>query len=100
MEHANWKGFKAGVWQNEINVRDFIQQNYTEYKGDDSFLAEATPRTKELMKKLENLFMLERQYGGVLDIDTATVSSLTSYSPGYLDKEKELIVGLQTNRPL
>ena len=100
MEHANWKGFKAGVWQNEINVRDFIQQNYTEYKGDSSFLAEATPRTKDLMKKLENLFMLERQYGGVLDIDTATVSSLTSYSPGYLDKDKELIVGLQTNRPL
>ena len=100
MEHKNWNGFKAGVWQNEINVRDFIQQNYTEYTGDSSFLAEATPRTKTLMKKLESLFMLERQSGGVLDIDTATVSSLTSYSPGYLDKKNELIVGLQTNRPL
>ncbi|MEE0929021.1 MAG: formate C-acetyltransferase [Acutalibacteraceae bacterium] len=100
MEHQNWNGFKAGVWQSEINVRDFIQQNYKEYKGDESFLAGATPRTKELMAKLEKLFMLEREYGGVLDIDTVTVSSLTSYAPGYLDKEKELIVGLQTNRPL
>ena len=100
MEHKNWNGFKEGVWQNEINVRDFIQQNYSEYCGDSDFLAEATPRTKNLMKKLEALFFLERQYGGVLDIDTATVSSLTSYSPGYIDKENELIVGMQTNRPL
>ena len=100
MEHTNWNGFVKGVWQDEINVRDFIQTNYKEYTGDDSFLAEATPRTKNLMKKLQQLFALERQFGGVLDIDTATVSSLTSYSPGYLDKENELIVGLQTNRPL
>ncbi len=100
MNHENWNGFKNGVWQDEINVRDFIQQNYTEYKGDDSFLAEATPRTKELMKKLNGLFAVERQFGGVLDIDTATVSSLTSFEPGYLDKENEIIVGLQTNRPL
>ena len=100
MEHKNWNGFKSGKWQNEINVRDFIQQNYEEYKGDSEFLSEATERTKFLMKKLEGLFELERQFGGVLDIDTGTVSSLTSYSPGYLDKEKELIVGLQTNRPL
>ena len=100
MEHTNWNGFVKGVWQDEINVRDFIQTNYKEYTGDDSFLAEATPRTKNLMKKLQQLFVLERQFGGVLDIDTATVSSLTSYSPGYLDKENELIVGLQTNRPL
>ena len=100
MEHKNWHGFKAGVWQDEINVRDFIQQNYTAYDGDASFLAKATPRTEALMKKLESLFTLERQYGGVLDIDTATVSSLTSYAPGYLDKANEIIVGLQTNRPL
>ncbi len=100
MNHENWNGFKSGVWQEEIDVRDFIQQNYTEYKGDDSFLAEATPRTKELMKKLNALFTVERQFGGVLDIDTATVSSLTSFEPGYLDKENEIIVGLQTNRPL
>ena len=100
MEHKNWQGFAAGVWQDEINVRDFIQKNYTEYSGDSSFLAGATDRTSKLMKKLEALFALERQFGGVLDIDTATVSSLTSYSPGYIDKENELIFGMQTNRPL
>ncbi len=100
MQHINWNGFKEGIWQDEINVRDFIQQNYKEYKGDSSFLVGATDRTNDLMKKLNDLFKLERQYGGVLDIDTATVSSLTSYSPGYIDKENELIVGLQTNRPL
>ena len=100
MEHKNWNGFKAGVWQDEINVRDFIQKNYTEYTGDSGFLAGATPRTQALMNKLQGLFALERQFGGVLDIDTATVSSLTSYSPGYIDKENEIIVGMQTNRPL
>ena len=100
MEHKNWNGFNGGVWQTEINVRDFIQSNYTEYTGDDSFLAGATERTNTLMKKIEALFALERQFGGVLDIDTATVSSLTAYSPGYIDKENEIIVGMQTNRPL
>ena len=100
MGHENWNGFKAGVWQNEINVRDFIQTNYKEYTGDASFLKGATERTASLMKKVQTLFTLERQYGGVLDIDTDTVSSLTSYTPGYVDKANELIVGLQTNRPL
>ena len=100
MTHENWNGFKAGVWQNEINVRDFIQANYTEYTGDDSFLAGATERTQALMKKVQALFALERQFGGVLDIDTATVSSLTTFSPGYIDKDNEIIVGMQTNRPL
>ena len=100
MEHKNWNGFKKGVWQDEINVRDFIQHNYKEYKGDDSFLAEATPRTKAMMDKLNSLFALERQYGGVLDIDTTNASSLTTFLPGYVDKANELIVGLQTNRPL
>ena len=100
MEHINWNGFIPGVWQNEINVRDFIQKNYTEYTGDSSFLSKATPRTQGLMKKLQELFSLERQFGGVLDIDTNTVTSLKNYAPGYLDKANELIVGLQTNRPL
>ncbi len=100
MEHKNWNGFNDGVWQDEINVRDFIQNNYKEYTGDDKFLAEATKRTNDLMKKVQALFALERQFGGVLDIDTATVSSLTNYAPGYIDKDNELIVGLQTNRPL
>ena len=100
MQHKNWQGFKSGKWQDEINVRDFIQSNYTEYLGDDSFLSPATERTNSLMKRVNDLFAIERQFGGVLDIDTATVSSLTSYSPGYIDKENELIVGMQTNRPL
>ncbi len=100
MKNKNWIGFKEGVWCDEINVRDFIQTNYKEYTGDDSFLSGATERTNALMKKLQGLFAIERQFGGVLDIDTATVSSLTSYSPGYIDKDNELIVGMQTNRPL
>lgn len=100
MTHSNWNGFTPGVWQNEINVRNFIQTNYKEYCDDDKFLAGATARTKALNQKLQSLFTLERQFGGVLDIDTATVSSLTSYSPGYIDKENEIIVGIQTNRPL
>ena len=99
MKHENWNGFIGGVWQDEINVRDFIQKNYKPYEGDDTFLTGATDRTKALMERLLGLFKLERQYGGVLDIDTATVSSLTAYTPGYLDKDNELIVGLQTNRP-
>jgi len=100
MEHKNWTGFKGGKWQDEINVRDFIQNNYKEYCGDHTFLSGATERTNDLMKKVQTLFTLERQYGGVLDIDTTTVSSLNSYAPGYIDKANELIVGLQTNRPL
>ena len=100
MEHKNWNGFVGGVWKDEINVRDFIQANYKEYKGDAAFLAGATARTEKLMKKLNSLFALEAQFGGVLDIDTQTVSSLTSYGAGYLDKENELIVGIQTRRPL
>ena len=100
MEHKNWNGFKGQAWRDEINVRDFIQSNYKEYTGDSSFLAKATARTSAMMDKVQHLFKLERQMGGVLDIDTATVSSLTSYSPGYVDKDNEIIVGLQTNRPL
>lgn len=100
MVHQNWAGFQNGVWQNEINVRDFILSNYKEYTGDAHFLAGATARTKSLMKKLEKLFLEEQRSGGVLDIDTRTVSSLVTYLPGYLDKENELIVGLQTGAPL
>ncbi len=100
MEHKNWEGFRGGVWQNSIDVRNFIQTNYREYTGGPEFLTGATERTDALMKKVQALFALERQFGGVLDIDTQTVSSLTSYAPGYIDKENELIVGMQTNRPL
>ena len=95
-----WQGFTPGLWQNEINVRDFIQKNYTPYEGDGSFLAGPTERTTQLMTKLNHLLALEQEMGGVLGVDTNTVSSLTSYKPGYLDQEKELIVGLQTARPL
>ncbi len=100
MEHINWTGFKGGAWQNTVDVRDFIQNNYKAYEGDHSFLAGATERTNELMKKVQLLFALERQSGGVLDIDTTEASSLTNFKPGYIDKDNELIVGLQTNRPL
>ena len=100
MEHNNWNGFKGTLWKEEINVRDFIQNNYKEYTGTSDFLAGATERTNALMKKLNSLFALERQFGGVLDIDTSTGSILTGFGPGYLDKDNEIIVGLQTNRPL
>ena len=100
MTEKCWNGFNGELWKKEINVRDFIQENYKEYTGDSGFLAGVTRRTSDMMKKVQALFDLERQFGGVLDIDTATVSSLISYSPGYIDKEKEIIVGLQTNRPL
>lgn len=100
MNFSAWENFNGGNWQNEIDVRNFINTNYTPYEGDETFLTGATERTKQLMKKLNNLLELEQAFGGVLDIDTQTVSSLTSYKPGYLDKENEIIVGLQTDRPL
>ncbi len=100
MEHANWKGFKGEVWKNAIDVRSFIQDNYAEYKGDHSFLSGATARTKNLMQKVQNLFKLERERGGVYDLDTDTVSSLTNFAPGYVDKDNEIIVGTQTAAPL
>ena len=100
MQHENWNGFVPHVWQDEINVRDFIQTNYREYKGDASFLTGATARTRALMNKVQGLFAKERANGGVLDVDTETVSSLTSYAPGYIDRENELIVGMQTDSPL
>ena len=100
MNQQAWKNFNGGSWQDKIDVRSFIQTNYKPYSGNEAFLAPATERTRGLMKKLGHLLELEREFGGVLDIDTQTVSSLTSYRPGYLDKEKEIIVGLQTDRPL
>ncbi len=100
MEHKNWNGFVGGAWQNEINVRDFIQKNYKEYTGDDSFLAGATERTNAMMEKVQALFKLERGRGGVLDVATEIASSLTAFAPGYIDQKNELIVGLQTDAPL
>ena len=93
-----WEGFTTGAWQSRIDVRDFIQKNYTPYGGDEAFLALATPRTQALMHKLQGLMKLEQEFGGVLDVDTQTVSSLLNYKPGYLDKDNELIVGRRTGR--
>lgn len=98
--NREWRGFTEGIWQSEIDVRDFIRSNYTPYEGEGSFLCGPTDRTKRMMTRLSNLLDLERQFGGVLDIDTYTVSSLTNYNAGYLDKDEEIIVGLQTDRPL
>ena len=100
MEHENWKGFKNGLWKDEINVRDFIQTNYKEYTGNADFLSGATKRTSKMMEKVQALFKLEREKGGVLDVDTSTVTSLKNFAPGYVDKENEIIVGLQTDAPL
>lgn len=94
-----WTEFKGGAWEKEINVRDFIQKNYTPYDGDDTFLAEATPDTKELWEQVLDLSRQEREAGGVLDMDTKIVSTITSHGPGYLNKEKEKIVGFQTDVP-
>ena len=95
-----WNGFKSGRWQKHIDVRDFIQKNYTPYTGDESFLTPPTARTEKVLAKFEALLAEEMKRGGILDIDTETVSSLTHYKPGYIDKENELIFGLQTDAPL
>lgn len=92
--------FVSGKWQQEINVRDFIQKNYTPYEGYSDFLAEPTEATKKLWQECCELFKQERENGGVLDMDTQTVSSITSHSAGYIDKSLETIVGLQTEKPL
>ena len=94
-----WNSFVPGKWENEVNVRDFIQKNYTPYDGDDSFLAGATQNTKDLWAMVLDLMKKEREAGGVLDMDTKVVSTITSHGPGYLDKSKETIVGFQTDAP-
>ena len=95
-----WEGFVSGKWSDdEVNVRDFIQRNYTPYEGDDSFLAPATDATKKLWDKVMELSAEERAAGGVLKADTAVVSTLTSHGAGYIDKDLEKIVGLQTDEP-
>ncbi len=94
-----WQGFKGKKWQEEIDVRDFIQQNYTLYEGDDSFLAGPTQATKDLWAQVMDLNKQDREAGGVLDTDTSVVSTITSHGPGYLDKDKEQVVGFQTDKP-
>lgn len=99
LEAEGWDGFVPGKWQKEVEVRDFIQKNYTPYEGDDSFLADPTQDTKDLWQMVLDLSKKEREAGGVLDMDTKVVSTLTSHGPGYLDKSKEKIVGFQTDKP-
>src|SRR5215469_16012700 len=93
-----WAGFTPGIWQKEINVRNFIQQNYEPYYGDEAFLSSPTERTKKLWKHLNDLFLEERKTG-VLDV-SQTPSSITSHAPGYIDRQNEIIVGLQTEAAL
>ncbi len=99
MESTAWTSFVGGEWKRVIDVRDFIQKNYTPYEGDDSFLAGPTQATKDLWAQVMDLTKQEREAGGVLDMDTKVVSTLTSHGPGYLDKSKEQIVGFQTDKP-
>ena len=95
-----WQGFKGSKWQDEVDVRDFIQNNYKPYNGDESFLEGPTESTNTLWAELQKLQKEERAKGGVLDMETEVVSSLTAYGPGYLDKDLEKVVGLQTDKPL
>lgn len=96
---AAWKGFADGNWQHEVDVRDFIQKNYRPYEGDESFLEGPTKETEDLWQQVMELYQKEREAGGVLDMDTDVVSTITSHDPGYLDREKERIVGFQTEKP-
>ena len=98
-----WRGFKGNKWTDEVNLRDFIQNNYTMYEGDESFLADATDATDKLWGRLQELQKEERANGGVLECETEVVSGLTAYGPGYIDesmKDLETVVGLQTDKPL
>ncbi|MEH7547626.1 MULTISPECIES: formate C-acetyltransferase [Bacillaceae] len=94
-----WQGFNKGTWSKEVNVRDFILRNYKPYEGDDSFLAGATDATNKLWEQVMLLTKQERENGGVLDMDTETVSTITSHGPGYLDEDLEKVVGVQTDKP-
>ena len=98
--YEGWRGFEDGTWKKEINVRSFIRHNYTPYDGDDSFLEDATENTKALWEQVLELSKKEREAGGVLDMDTKIISTITSHAPGYIDKDKETIVGLQTDKPM
>lgn len=95
-----WINFKQGQWTKSIDVRNFIQLNYTPYNGDDSFLTGATDATKKLWEEVSELFKKERENGGVLDVDTETISGINEYNAGYIDKAFEKIVGVQTDAPL
>ena len=95
-----WQNFKEGIWTSQINVSAFIQKNYKPYDGDESFLVGATQSTKDLWAQVLELTKQEREAGGVLDMDTKVISTITSHGPGYINKDLETIVGLQTDKPL
>lgn len=97
--NENWAGFKGELWRKEINVRDFIQNNYTPYEGDDSFLKPSSEKTRKVWNKLTEMFKVEREKG-IYDTETKLPQSITTYGPGYIDKDNEVIVGLQTDAPL
>ena len=97
--YAEWNDFKEGKWTSSVNVRDFIQKNYTMYDGDESFLVGPTNATEKLWAQVMDLTKQERDAGGVLDMDTKVVSSITSHDAGYLNKDLETIVGFQTEKP-
>ena len=95
-----WRGFSFGRWRREIDIRGFIQENYSPYDGDESFLSEPTSDTQILWEQVQELLSQERERGGTLDVDVHTVSSITAHAPGYIDREREKVVGLQTDAPL
>ena len=99
LKHSEWKNFTDGIWTTQVDVRDFIQKNYTPYEGDGTFLAGPTKRTTELWNKVMSLLKEEREKG-ILDAETKTASTITAYGPGYIDQDLEQIVGLQTDKPL
>ena len=94
-----WEGFRSGEWRHLVNVRNFIQRNYTPYEGDDSFLAGTTERTARVWEKCRAL-IIEEVKKGIIDVETDIVSGIDNFAPGYIDKENEVIVGLQTDAPL
>ena len=100
MQHTAWKDFNTGVWDKAVDVRDFIQRNYIPYEGDDSFLSGPTERTTKLWEQVMKLYEEEREKGGMLDADTSVATHITAHAPGYIDKDLETIVGLQTDKPL
>ena len=97
--YEGWRGFEGGTWVREINIRSFIRHNYTPYDGNEDFLEGPTQDTLDLWAQVMDLTRQEREAGGVLDMDTSVISTITSHGPGYLDKNIEKIVGFQTDKP-
>lgn len=95
-----WEGFKQGAWNESVNVDDFINLNYTPYDGDETFLAGPTERTTIVNEKVKELLVAERKAGGTLKVDASRIMRINAFGPGYIDKDRDIIVGLQTDEPL